>query len=106
MNSEEKILEYITISDLNNDAKYFAEFLNLDTIKKIILFAGGSTYYFPQPNSLVDTAVRKYLAQFTGELDYFAIKKIEKQFNISQKKLSEILKESKKLNLDRTIEMF
>lgn len=106
MISDERILKLVTIEDLNNDSKFFAEFLEIETVKKILLFAGGSTYYFPQPSSLVESAVKKHLIDHPGNLDYFAIKKIEKEFNISQKKLAEIIRDIKKIKKEEVKGMF
>ena len=92
----EKLIERITEDDLENDMKFLATFLDMITIRKIILYAGGTSCYFTQPDyyktKILQRDVEKRIK--SGEkLSNMDAKLLAKEYGLSKLIVSRKIKE-------------
>ena len=93
MDTDAKILEFVTEDDLNENLKYYAELIGLENVKALMLYAGGGHIYIPQPDTFKVTAVKKYLLENRNKISN--MNKVSRDFRICTKVVSKILKEIK-----------
>lgn len=93
MDTEDKILERIDISDLPEEMKYFAEFIGLETVKTLMKISGGSRVSIPMASSFKMIALERYLKSMKCDGDYYFVKKTAREFNVHENTVRKLIKE-------------
>lgn len=85
----DKLLELLTLDDLQGESKDLAEILGLDTFKALVRLYGGANIYIPKADSLIlplrnELIIREYDGGNTFELS--------RKWGLTERRIQEIVK--------------
>lgn len=89
--SDTKILEFILIEDLNEEMKYLATFVGLETVKQLMELLGGTRISIPKPSSYKPIALKRFLKDKKIEFNDIEIKKLSRRFDLNENTCRKII---------------
>lgn len=93
--TEAEILKFVKIDDLNEEMKYIATFVGLDTVKKMMEILGGSRIAIPKPSTYKQIALLRYLESNSNNLNDIEIKKLSRKFDLHENTCKKIIQNVK-----------
>lgn len=109
MNPEEKILADLTMEDLPPNFKDFVKDLNIDIdlIKKMILYGGGDGYYIPSVAKFKTLMLERRLNEISGFVSSIDSRKLRREFHVCSRTINRLVKDhNTKYRRKKQIDLF